>query len=80
MVSECGRSLAPGRALFVVFVVCTVTVPPLPLVLRSGGVGYESRRFGRRVHIGTALFPVIPTYSRGSGDIVVIHCFDYSKA
>ena len=57
-----------------------VLVSPSSLVLRRGGIGYRPRRFGRRARLGTALLPVVSTYSRGSGDIVVIQHVDYSKA
>ena len=76
MVSECGRILVHGRALFG----GSVLVSPLPLVLCSVGTGYGSRHFGRRARLGTALLSVVPMYSRGSGDIVVIKYVDYSKA
>ena len=56
-----------------------VLVLPSPLVLRSEGIGYESRRFERCARLGTALLPLVPTYSRGSGDIGVIQIVDSSK-
>ena len=49
-----------------------VLVLPSPLVFRSGGIGYGSRRFGRCDCLEMALFSEVPTYSRGSGDIGVI--------
>ena len=51
----------------------SVLVSPSPLVLRNGGTGCGSRRFGRRARLGMAPLPVVPTYSRGLGGIVVIH-------
>ena len=54
-----------------------VLVSPSPLVLRNGGTGCGSRRIGRRAHLEMALLPVVPTYRRGLGGIVVItyvHC------
>ena len=36
-------------------------------------------RFGRCSCLGTALLPVVPTYSRGSGDIGIIQYVGYSK-
>ena len=56
----------------------SVPVSPSPLVLRCEGTGYGSRRFERRARLGTAL--LVPTNSRGSGDIVVIPFVDYRKA
>ena len=54
---------------------------PPPLVLRNGGIGYRFRRFGRRACLGTALLPVVPTYSRVSDDIlVIIQYLGYNKA
>ena len=41
------------------------------LILCSEGTGYGSQRFGRRARFGMALVLVVPTYSRGSGSIVV---------
>ena len=79
MVSGCGRVLVRSCGLFVVFGVF-VLGSPLPLVLRSGDVGYGSRRFGRHAPLGMALLPIVPTYSRGSGDIVVMQYVDYCKA
>ena len=58
----------------------SVLVSPSPLVLRNGGAGCESRRFGRRARLGMALLPVVLTYSRGSGGIVVIQYVYCSKA
>ena len=54
-------------------------VLPSRLVLRGGGIWYGSRRFGRCVRLGTALFPA-PTYSHGSGTNGVIQYVGYSKA
>ena len=50
----------------------SVLVSPLPLVLRNGGTGCGPRRFGRRARLGMALLPIVPTYSRGLGGIMVI--------
>ena len=56
---------------------CSLLLSHLPLVLRRGGTGYGSRCFGWRARLGTALLPVVPMYSRGSGDIVVKQYMDY---
>ena len=57
----------------------SVLVSPSPLVLCSGDSAYKSRRFGRRARLGMALLSVVPTYSRGSGNIVVIQYVECSK-
>ena len=57
-----------------------VLILPSPLVLRSGGTGYRSRRFGLRARLGMALPPLVLTYSRGSGCVVVIQYVHDSKA
>ena len=49
----------------------SVLVPPSPLV-HHGLTGCGSRRFGQRTRLGLALLPVVSTYSRGPGDVVVI--------
>ena len=58
----------------------SVLVSPSPLVLRNGGTGCGSRRFGRRARLGMALLPVVLTSSRGSGGILVIQYVYCSKA
>ena len=55
----------------------SVLVSPSHLVLRSRGTGYESRCFGLRARLGTALLPEVHMYSRRSGDIVAIQCVNY---
>ena len=57
----------------------SVVVLSSSLVFCSGDIGYESRRFGRCARLETALLPVVPTYSLGSGDVGVIQYVDYSK-
>ena len=47
----------------------SVLVPHSPLVPRNGGTGCRSRRFRRRARLRMAPLPVVPTYSRGLGDI-----------
>ena len=58
----------------------SVLVSPSPLVLRNGGTGCGSRRFGRRARLEIALLPKVLTCSRGSGGIVVIQYVYCSKA
>ena len=55
----------------------SVLVSPSPLVLRNGGTGCGSQRIRRRACLEMAPLPVVPTYSRGLGGVMVIpyvHC------
>ena len=57
----------------------SVLVSPSPHVLRDGGTGYGSWCFVRRARLGISLLPILPTYSHGSGSIVVIQYVYGSK-
>ena len=58
----------------------SVLVSPSPVVLRNGGTGCGSRRIGWRARLEMASLPVVPTYSRGLGGIVVISYVQCGKA
>ena len=58
----------------------SVLVSPSPVVLCNGGTGCGSRRIGWRARLEMAPLPVVPTYSRGLGGIVVISHAQCGKA
>ena len=58
----------------------SVLVSPSPLVPRNRSTGCGSRRFGGCARLRMAPLPVVPTYSRELGGIVVIQYVYCGKA